>query len=399
MMDYDIIIIGAGPAGLSFARALADSGLRLAVFEKKASEAIAQPAYDGREIALTHLSHKILQNLGMWSQIPADQILLMKHAQVTNGESPYVLSFDYQESGQDNLGFMVSNQNIRRAAYQSLVDKPTVSLHYGVEISKLGTTDQNAWVQLKNGKRLTAQMIVAADSRFSAARQMMGIGVSTLDFERTCIVCQMTTEKGHQDTAYEMFQLGRTLAILPLPDNRVSAVITLPTERRHDVLGLDAKSFAADIMQRTSHMFGEMELISDFYPYPLVGTYARQFYGKRFALIGDAAVGMHPVTAHGFNLGLRGAYSLAQQIQQEAALGLPFWTDPVLQIYAFNHRKISFPLYHGTNALVKLYTKEGPVARMARHGLLRLGHLVRPAKKMIMNQLTEADPAAPHKSV
>jgi hypothetical protein len=47
-----------------------------------------------------------------------------------------------------------------------------------------------------------------------------------------------------------------------------------------------------------------MELTSTRHLYPLAATYARRFVGLRDALIGDSAVGMHPVTAHGFNLGL-----------------------------------------------------------------------------------------------
>ena len=47
-----------------------------------------------------------------------------------------------------------------------------------------------------------------------------------------------------------------------------------------------------------------MELVGKRYSYPMVTTYAKKFISDRFALIGDAAVGMHPVTAHGFNLGL-----------------------------------------------------------------------------------------------
>ncbi len=96
-MQYDIIIIGAGPTGLSFARDIADTNLKIAIVEKQPESLLANPPYDGREIALTHLSKNIMKQLGMWKNIPTDQISLIKKAKVLNGESPYSLNFDHRE--------------------------------------------------------------------------------------------------------------------------------------------------------------------------------------------------------------------------------------------------------------------------------------------------------------
>jgi len=63
-MQFDIIIVGAGPAGLSFVRALAGSGLSIAIIEQQERKVLADPAYDGREIALTHASVQALAELG-----------------------------------------------------------------------------------------------------------------------------------------------------------------------------------------------------------------------------------------------------------------------------------------------------------------------------------------------
>lgn len=51
-MQFDIIIVGAGPAGLSLVRSLAGCGLSIAIIEQQERETLADPAYDGREIAL-----------------------------------------------------------------------------------------------------------------------------------------------------------------------------------------------------------------------------------------------------------------------------------------------------------------------------------------------------------
>ena len=79
-MDYqsDIVVIGAGPAGLSFAREFADNPLKIIIVEQLPQSVLENPPFDAREIALTHLSREIMQNLGIWQQVPEDQIFRLK---------------------------------------------------------------------------------------------------------------------------------------------------------------------------------------------------------------------------------------------------------------------------------------------------------------------------------
>ena len=53
-MRFDVVIGGAGPVGLCLARALAEQGRRVAVVDRQPRAALEAPAFDGREIALTH---------------------------------------------------------------------------------------------------------------------------------------------------------------------------------------------------------------------------------------------------------------------------------------------------------------------------------------------------------
>ena len=71
---FDIVVAGAGPVGLAFAASLAGTGLRIALVDPQAEAALADPADDGREIALTDHSVAMLAALGAWAKIPASQI-------------------------------------------------------------------------------------------------------------------------------------------------------------------------------------------------------------------------------------------------------------------------------------------------------------------------------------
>lgn len=387
---FDVIIAGAGPAGLSFARSLADSGLKIALVEKLPAEVLADPPPDGRDIALTHFSVRLLKELDAWRRFPADSISMIREARVLNGTSSYFLHFDHRETGKEALGYLVPNHLIRKALYESLADFSNVTLITGVEVVSVSTDAAAASVRLSDGQALQASLAVAADSRFSTIRRHMGIAASMHDFGRTAVVCQMEHDLPHDDIAYECFLYKQTLAVLPLGGNTSSIVITLPAMAAEAMLTMDETVFSRDVQNRFDSRLGKMKLVGKRYSYPLVAVYADQFMATRFALIGDAAVGMHPVTAHGFNLGLRGQDTLSREIRSALERQVDIGAPAVLDRYQARHRRSALPLYLATNALVKLYTNEILPAKILRNAFLRLGNLVRPARLAIMRQLTES---------
>lgn len=388
--SFDILVVGGGPAGLGFAKALAESGLSIGVVEPQDSAALADPPYDGRETALTHLSMRILRELGILEHISDADISLIKHAHVINGDDPYALKFDHHDAGEETLGYMISNQNVRKASYAALRGVENVHFLYGEKVSEAKVEAHGVAVTLAGGGTLNARLLVGADGRFSATRRMMSIPTEMDDLGRTCIVGVMNHDKPHNDTAYECFHYDRTLAVLPLNHGRVSIVITLPSAQANDLLAMDEDAFARDIQERFENRVGTMKLEGKLHPYPLVSSYAKSFVGERFALLGDAAVGMHPVTAHGYNLGLRGAHTLAGLLRKALETGGDIASPLVLRAYNRQHQIVCKPLYLGTHIVERLYTDTRRPAKIARKALLRLGNLVKPANKLIMNQLTES---------
>ena len=105
--DYDVVIIGAGPAGLSFACSLAEKKIRTLIVERSSIESISNPQPDGREIAITHQSRKILSELGVWPLIEEDEVSLLKEAKVYSGSSNSLLDFDAKKSSIEALGYLV----------------------------------------------------------------------------------------------------------------------------------------------------------------------------------------------------------------------------------------------------------------------------------------------------
>jgi len=416
----DVLLVGAGPAGLSLAISLAQAGFTATVVEQQSDSALAQPAPDGREIALTHPSRATLQRLGSWAHLADHEVGQIAEAQVHDGplgrHSALQLNTTSGAQGgasgaaaPGTLGFIVPNHALRRTAHTVAACTPGVRLLTSTQVTRVTTLPGHAELDCvpastapgdhTTPQRLTAPLLVAADSRFSATRRQLGLGAQMTDFGRTVIVCRMRHTQPHGGVAHECFGYDRTLAVLPLPDDPqeghalCSVVVTAGAADAAALMAQSPEAFASQVQAQFSDRLGPMALVGERYAYPLVAVYAQRFAGHRCALLGDAAVGMHPVTAHGYNLGLAGVERLTAALVSARQRGQDIGSADALAPYAQGHHRHAWPIYQGTNAIVRLYTDARPVPRLLRQLVLQGARRLPPLQKAIVGQLTGQAPA------
>jgi ubiquinone biosynthesis UbiH/UbiF/VisC/COQ6 family hydroxylase len=401
-MNFDLLIVGAGPAGLCLARALRGSGLNIALVEQQSEPALRDPPFDGREIALTQHSAQLLKKLGIWPLLGEAHVAPLKDALVLDGglgAGQARMRISHALSPQPELGHLVANHHIRRAAFEAAMAPQDASgapptLLCGEQVAHIHTDAHSARLRLASGQMLGAELAVAADSRFSSTRRAMGIAADHHDYGRCMLVCTMAHDMPHHETAWEWFDHGQTLALLPMnPDPasgrpRSSVVLTLPSQQLQPLLDMPEPGFNAAMAERFGHQLGAMSLTSTRHAYPLVGVWPRHLVAQRFAAVGDAAVGMHPVTAHGFNLGLRSIDALSQSLIQAHSSGRDIASPALLERYQRTHQSASRGLYMATHALATLYTREQAPARWLRHAMLRAGERFTPFKRAVAASLT-----------
>ena len=389
-MKYDIVVIGAGPAGLSFAASMMDANVKVLVVEKNTLESMADPKEDGREIALTHLSVKLLKQLGVWSLIDASAVSPLKEAKVFDGDSPSLLNFKPEQKEIDALGYLVPNYLIRRALYERVATADNVEIVNDCGVQDVIESDAHSEVILDDGRSIETALVVAADSRFSEIRRKVGIPTLMKDFSKVMIVTKMNHDKPHNHIALECFDYGKTFALLPMVGNASSVVLTVKTNQSKEMLDMNESEFNQFVTNFFKGELGEMTQEGERHAYPLIGTHAQTFVAKRFALIGDASVGMHPVTAHGFNLGLRGQDILAQLVKEALTHGQDIGSDALLKLYEKKHINLTRLMFFGTNGVVALFTNDAPVLKQVRKFVLKFADKFPPIKYLISHHLTEA---------
>lgn len=162
-MDYDIIVVGAEPAGLSIARSLVDTGLHIGLIEKQSLTGLEAPEFDGRDIALAHLSVRLLNEFGVWDRFEEIQRPAIREARVLNGDSPYCLDFDVRDDSIDALGYRVSNHDIRRELYAEVSRFKNIEFVTEVSVDGVNTNAADASVTLSDGRTLNFRLNIATD--------------------------------------------------------------------------------------------------------------------------------------------------------------------------------------------------------------------------------------------
>ena len=376
MQEYDIVIAGAGPVGLAYAASMAGAGVSIALVDPQPEAALADPADDGREIALTDRAVAMLRTLGAWDAIPVAALAPLRRMQVLNGPSHYAMHFGGGSPGEGPIGRFAPNHWLRRALHGVVAAQHGATFLAGLSVASVRPDGSASVATLSDGQTLRAQLVVAADTRRSRLREQQGIGASMHDYRQRMLVCPVAHALPHHETATAWFEYGRTLVTLPLNGGCSSVVMTLAEADAAALLRLDDEAFGVEVTKRYHGRLGPMRPVGGRHAVPVVTTYAHRFAGRRFALLGDAAVGMHPTTAHGFNFGLLGQHALARALRAALTAGRSVADPASLRAYEAAHRGETRLFFLGAEAIMRLYAAGDSLpARLLRDGALRIGNL------------------------
>ena len=367
---FDVIIAGGGTAGLALACALADAlgeQARIAVVDRAALRPDAAAA-DARAFALSAGSKRLLAALGVWPKLAGHAqpvtAIDITDSSLENAIRPVLVSYDNSVDGEPAT-WILEHRRLQQALVTAAAKRP-IRLMGGAAAEAFAADEHGVAVDLADGSRLRAALLVAADGRGSRLREAAGIRVVRWSYPQTGIVTTVAHEMPHHGRAVQHFLPGGPFAILPLTGNRSCVTWTEARERARTILSLDDKGFLAEVEKRFDYRLGDIELAGERAGWPLDMHLARAMVASRFALVGDAAHGVHPIAGQGLNLGLRDVAALAEVVADAARLGLDFGSLAVLERYE-RWRRLDSALSAGTfDALNRLFSSDVTVLRTAR---------------------------------
>lgn len=368
--DYDIIIAGGGMIGLSLALALSPLGLRTAMVETVKPGAAMQPSFDDRSTALSRSTQRMFEAMDLWPDIAAASTPI-RHIHVSDKGRFGFSHIDAEEQNVEALGHVVINRVLGDVLRKTLDRTPSIDVLCPASIIgiSLAPAAATASVQFANNDRqeLSCRLLVAADGANSTVRDMMGVTASQVSYRQYAVVGNLLPEKSMRNIAYERFTDAGPLALLPVADNRAAFIWTVSEADSARITQLDDAAFVAEMQSEFGYRLGRFSRIGKRAAYPLVLSKALRLTATRSVLVGNAAHGLHPVAAQGFNLGMRDVASLCDCIVDRLADGLDIGAPEMLDQYGEWRRSDQKKLVRFTDGLVRLFGSRKSSVRVLRN--------------------------------
>ncbi len=367
MERTDVIVLGGGLVGLTFAAALDSSGLSTVVVDPADPSQRTSAAFDGRTSAVSSSSMRMLGTIGVVERLAEPGCPIQRIA-VADGLEPGGLHFDADD--EEALGWMHENRHLRTALQARAEAGPSIDLRWGRRAETVMRGEPGVTATLDDGSVLRAGLLVAAEGRNSPTREEAGIRLARWQYDHRAIVSVLHHARPHDHVAYEIFYPEGPFALLPMTDDegghRSAIVWSVPERDAQGWLALSDEEFAGEAEAAMGGFLGPVSLLAPRSSYPLGFHHSATITAERLALVGDSAHAIHPIAGQGLNLGFRDAAALAPVLVEGARLGLDLGDRQLLDRYQRWRALDSLSVAVATDGLTRIYGVPGRTASAIR---------------------------------
>ncbi|MGI8943809.1 MAG: FAD-dependent monooxygenase [Qipengyuania sp.] len=384
----DLLILGGGLVGMTLALAAARMGVSSHVVDRADPADLTAESFDGRASAISTASWNLFRNIGIAEALEPFACPIASIA-VTDQMKPGRIDFTpepHPGSSGDTLGRMFENRRLRLALFEAARLEPLIAWHTLADVTERERGEHGVSVTLADGQRLEGALLVGAEGRNSPTRESAGISVAKWQYHHRAIIAALTHEKPHGNVAWEIFYPAGPFALLPMLDgdsgaHRSAMVWTVNEDDAAGTLKLGDRAFLAEIEKRMGGLFGAITAVGPRSSFPLGFHHTAKITGRRLALVGDAAHGIHPIAGQGLNLGLRDAGALVEVLDEGMRLGLDPGDAQLLARYERWRGLDAFMVALATDGLTRLFgvpsESASAIRRLGMAGVQRMPLLKR----------------------
>jgi menaquinone-9 beta-reductase len=235
VQSFDIIIIGAGPAGLTAAIFLKDSGLKIALVDKSATP--------GEKVCGDALSGSVMSVL---RRMPGDiytKFLEFPNKMPSNGirfyspdhhflDVPFIMNKDNTAA---SAGYLCKRKDFDRFLSEQIREEPAITHFMGFKVSDI-EADADGITVSDGNRELRASLVLGADGQLSKTREMLaGKAIDHLHDSLGVRTYFANVKDLHQENFIELHFFKKLLPgylwIFPMPGNEVNVGLGLPLAR------------------------------------------------------------------------------------------------------------------------------------------------------------------------
>jgi 2-octaprenyl-6-methoxyphenol hydroxylase len=376
----DILVAGAGPAGLIAAAAFAAAGARVLV----ADPATPLAADDRRSTALLRPARALLERIGVWAGIePAATPLEALRIVDLAGTPPGIRTQRTFTDPAGPLGWNVPNPALRQSLADHLAGCAGVEIVQGIGVASLVNRSAEALVTLTDGRQVRTALAVAADGRASALREAAGLTVRTTRYGQKALAFAVTHPVPHEGISTELYLDGGPFTMVPLPDRdgRPASAIVWMSDGPEAVrlAQMTPEAFAEAASLRSAGVLGPLSLDGTRALWPVISQHAPRLVAGRVAVIAEAAHVVPPIGAQGLNMSIADVACLADLLATHAP-GAP----AMMEAYQARRAPDIAIRLRAIDLFNRTTRSPDALGQMLRQGGLALLHDVAPLRAAVM---------------
>ncbi|MEZ0345484.1 MAG: NAD(P)/FAD-dependent oxidoreductase [Infirmifilum sp.] len=294
-MKYDTIVIGAGPAGLMFARKLAAAGYRVAVVEKNETLAV-KPCGEGISARVLQTAEVSRSDISRFVSRPIKGAVVV----APNGKQVKIT-----EEGE--MGYVIDKRNFLRVLGE-YASSSGADIYVKEPVKQAVITDGTVKVTART-LSLEAPLLIGADGYLSFTARNFGLEKPG---ERTVIpaIQYVMTNVQVEDPGLTYFYLGNEVApkgyvwIFPKDGSLANVGI--------GVQGAAPKNYLDKFIKEHPEIFSKSKIIEFRGAAVTIGGMLEQIVIDHVMLIGEAAGQVIPLTGGGIHTSLAGGKIAAE---------------------------------------------------------------------------------------
>lgn len=372
MEHFDIVVAGGGMVGAATANMLAQGGMKVLVVERFAGNELSFDVHPSlRTSALSRFSIALLDRLGAWQHIDEARRAPYTGLQTwENIRNPLI--FDADEAGVEYLGHILENNQVQQALWQQFA-RHNVEVCTPDSIKTIEPLSDKIDITLESSKKVSANLLIAADGGNSRVRQLAGIGVEGWQYEQHCMAVTVKMHDAHPPVTWQEFHPSGPRAFLPLFGGYASLIWYDSAERIGQLKKLNQVKLTEQIVESFPDKLGAFDVI-EHGSFALTRQHAKRYFSDRVVLVGDSGHTINPLAGQGVNLGFKDVDKLAQILLERFKGQKPYWDSQSLNQYHQARYKHNLLMMSAMDACYFAFSNENQPLKLLRNAGLKLAN-------------------------
>jgi 2-polyprenyl-6-methoxyphenol hydroxylase-like FAD-dependent oxidoreductase len=361
----DVVIVGAGPTGLTLAAFLTAGGADVVLLDRA-----AEGAGTSRAAVVHARTLEVLEGLGVTRELVERGVITPTFT--VRDRDRVLLTVPFEGLPTAHPYTLMVPQNVTEQVLLARLRALGGEVHRPQEVIGVTQDATGATVTTATGEMVRARYVVGSDGMHSVVREQSGIGFAGDTYGQSFVLADVRMDwELPSDEVQLFFSAAGLVVVAPLPGGRHRIVATVGEAPEHpDTADVQALLETRGPQQAPARV-RDLVWSSRFRVHHRIADHYR---AGRIFLAGDAAHVHSPAGGQGMNTGIQDAAELARRILEGTE-----------EDYEAVRRPVAVGVVAMTDRMTRAATASGPAARAIRNTVLAVaGHNGAVRRKLAM---------------